>query len=453
MDTDIRFRREDRTRLPGADVPPEGLRSKEDLEDLYDNAPCGYLATLPDGLIVDVNRTFLAWTGYRREDLVGARRFAELLPPGARAFHSLHYLPALERTQEIREVAAEIVGADGRPLSVMLSSTMRRDADGRVGLIRTTLTDATMGRRYERDLRRAHDREREAREEGEGLVAELRRRADQHAAITELGRLALGGGGRDEVIAAAAGAIARGLGTASVRVLTVGEGEDDDGQLPGGGATVAVGDPAHSALRLAIDLGGAELPPHGHDFVESVATVVWLALERLAQEERHRHLALHDPLTGLPNRLLLGDRLEGALARARRRGTLIAVMVLDLDGFKQVNDSYGHHAGDEVLRVLAGRFAALLRGSDTVGRLGGDEFTVVCEDVEGAPHAEDLARRLAAAAAVPVPVDGMNLRVGVSVGVVVRGGETTPEAAVREADRAMYAVKASRRDATRPPQR
>lgn len=442
---------------PGTDVPPEVVRSKEELEDLYDHAPCGYLATLPDGLIVDVNQTFLAWTGYRREALVGARRFAELLPPGARAFHSMHYLPALERTQEIREVAAEIVCADGRPLSVMLSSTMRRDADGRVGLIRTTLTDATMGRRYERDLRQAHDREREAREEGERLVAELRRRAEQHAAITELGRLALGGGGRDEVIAAAVGAIARGLGTASVRVLTVGEGEDDGGRLPGadtgaGRTTVAVGDPAHSALRLAIDLAGAELPPQDHDFVESVATVVWLALERLAQEERHRHLALHDPLTGLPNRLLLGDRLEGAIARARRRGTLIAVMVLDLDGFKQINDTYGHHAGDEVLRVLAGRFAALLRGSDTVGRLGGDEFTVVCEEVEGRPHAEDLARRLATAADIPVQVDGVDLHVGVSVGVVVRGGDITPDEVVREADRAMYAVKASRRDATRPPQ-
>jgi diguanylate cyclase (GGDEF)-like protein/PAS domain S-box-containing protein len=427
---------------PDPGVSPAVLRSREELEDLYDHAPCGYLATLPDGLIVDVNQTFLAWTGHRREDLVGARRFAELLTPGGRAFHTMHYLPALERTQEIREVAAEITCADGQALSVMLSSTMRRDADGRVGLIRTTLTDATMGRRYERELRQAHDREREARERGEQLVAELRRRAEQHAAITEVGRLALGDAGHAEVVQAAVAAIARVVGAATVRMLTTGEEGATGRAMSEATVAVTVGDPAHSGLRLAIDLGGADLAAEDRDFVESVATVVWLALERRRQDERHRHLALHDPLTGLPNRLLLADRLDGAVSRARRRGTLIAVMVLDLDGFKQVNDSAGHHAGDEVLQVLAARFAAALRGADTVGRLGGDEFAVICEDVSGEQHAAELARRVVAATAQPIPVDGVALRVGVSVGTVVRDGDTTPEEIMRDADRAMYAVKA-----------
>ena len=117
-------------------------------------------------------------------------------------------------------------------------------------------------------------------------------------------------------------------------------------------------------------------------FVQSVANVLWNAIARRESEQVIRHQALHDPLTGLPNRALFLDRLTQALARARRHHTQVAVMLLDLDHFKLVNDSLGHHAGDELLRTVTPRLAEAVRAEDTVARLGGDEFVVLCEDIE-----------------------------------------------------------------------
>ena len=116
-------------------------------------------------------------------------------------------------------------------------------------------------------------------------------------------------------------------------------------------------------------------------FVESVAATLGAAVRRQELEDQLQHQALHDPLTGLPNRALVLDRIDNALGRSARRGTLLAVLLLDLDDFKTVNDSLGHGSGDELLAELAPRFEQVVRDGDTVARLGGDEFVVVCEDV------------------------------------------------------------------------
>ncbi|SFK06135.1 PP2C family protein-serine/threonine phosphatase [Cellulomonas sp. KH9] len=131
-----------------------------------DRAPCGYLATTPDGVIVQVNGTFLAWTGHRREDLVGRRRFVDLLPAGGRIYHETHYSPTLRLQGAAREVALEIVCADGRRLPVLVNSVLDRDDDGSPRAIRTAVFDATERRRYEQELlaakRRAEDSEERA---------------------------------------------------------------------------------------------------------------------------------------------------------------------------------------------------------------------------------------------------------------------------------------------------
>lgn len=143
---------------------------EETAEDLYEHAPCGYLSTLPDGTIVKVNRTFTSWTGYRREDLVGRLRFQDLLPPGGRIYHETHYAPLLAMQGTVREIALEVVCADGRRLPVLVNSDLKQDAAGSFSLVRTTVFDASDRREYERELVRARDRERAARERVERLA-------------------------------------------------------------------------------------------------------------------------------------------------------------------------------------------------------------------------------------------------------------------------------------------
>ena len=176
----------------------------------------------------------------------------------------------------------------------------------------------------------------------------------------------------------------------------------------------------------------------------AAAITSWRLNERT--RERMTHQALHDPLTGLPNRTLFVDRLAIALARARRNHTLAAVLFLDLDRFKVVNDSLGHQAGDEVLLAVAARLDGVLRSNDTAARFGGDEFTVLIEDLGDERLVLGLAERIAAAFAEPVPVGGRDLALSASVGVAVTAGDGTPEDLLRDADAAMYRAKERGRD-------
>src|SRR4051812_42545046 len=142
---------------------------EESAEDLYENAPCGYLSTLPDGTIVKVNRTFLRWTGHTREDLVGRQRFAQLLTAGGRIYHETHLAPLLRMQGAVRGIALEIVRAGGGRLPVLVNSELHRGPDGAPRLVRTTVFDATDRKAYERELLRRRDRERAARERVERL--------------------------------------------------------------------------------------------------------------------------------------------------------------------------------------------------------------------------------------------------------------------------------------------
>ncbi len=180
-------------------------------------------------------------------------------------------------------------------------------------------------------------------------------------------------------------------------------------------------------------------------------------------EQQLLQAALHDPLTGLPNRRLLADRLDAAIKRTARSGGQVAVLFCDLDGFKQVNDTGGHAAGDAVLTVTATRLQALLRPPDTVARVGGDEFVVVLDPPQfgfvvegdaGVPiagldalsAAEAVARRIAVALREPVVVAGVSHVVTVSMGLVLADAGDDPDATLRSADTALYRAKALGKD-------
>jgi len=173
-----------------------------------------------------------------------------------------------------------------------------------------------------------------------------------------------------------------------------------------------------------------------------------LVAENRSLADRLRRLsayqALYDPLTGLPNRALLDDRLRQALATGRRSGTSLAVLFVDLDGFKLVNDLFGHHIGDLLLREMADRLAATRRQSDTVARFGGDEFVVICPDINTSAAACRIAEQLLAELAVPAVIEGVEHRLTASVGIALTGsGERSPgpETLLRNADTAMYRAK------------
>jgi diguanylate cyclase (GGDEF)-like protein/PAS domain S-box-containing protein len=170
--------------------------------------------------------------------------------------------------------------------------------------------------------------------------------------------------------------------------------------------------------------------------------------ERKALEAQLVHRSLHDPLTGLPNRLLFQDRLWHALERGQRERTPTCVLIMDLDGFKAINDELGHPMGDLVLVAFADRLRSVLRASDTAARLGGDEFSIVCENTDR-PDAEVLAGRLRAAVTEPLELNGQQVSIGISIGIGSAPGGEEPgevhERVVRSADDAMYADKARRR--------
>ncbi|HEX5719523.1 MAG TPA: ATP-binding protein [Thermoanaerobaculia bacterium] len=143
------------------DVPPPDLID-ESAEDLYDNAPCGYISALPDGTILKVNQTFLDWTGHRREDLVGRKRFQDLLTAGGRIFHETHYAPLLRMQGTVREIAVDIIRADGVRLPALINSVLKKDEDGNPLLTRTTVFNATDRKEYERELVRERQKAEQA---------------------------------------------------------------------------------------------------------------------------------------------------------------------------------------------------------------------------------------------------------------------------------------------------
>ncbi|WP_027484830.1 diguanylate cyclase [Rhodanobacter sp. OR87] len=188
--------------------------------------------------------------------------------------------------------------------------------------------------------------------------------------------------------------------------------------------------------------------------LDEIADATGLALRQHAQrhallqeQERQTYLALHDDLTGLPNRRALDRHLENVLARARRRGRLVAVGLLDLDDLKPINDRHGHAVGDRLLVEMASRFRQMLRAGDYVARLGGDEFVLVFEDLESAQDIDGLLERIGEVLGFPVTIDGTAMAVGASLGIALHSSETrtTGEQLLRRADQAMYQVKSRKR--------
>ena len=272
----------------------------------------------------------------------------------------------------------------------------------------------------------------------------LRRQSEQQAVVATLGERALRGLAPGELSKEAAERVRAVLGVERVEVLDGPREIAAWGALERAASKVSVpihtGDRVHGALVAASSTEGAFGEEEG-SFLQAVANVLAIGFSRLHLEEQMRQQALHDSLTGLANRTLCRDRILHALAMSEREGGNAAVLYVDVDNFKRVNDVFGHAAGDELLIALAQRMVATVRPADTVARLGGDEFVVVCESVDERT-ALALGWRVAAAVQEPIVAAGTEHQLAASIGIALgTGAGTDPDVLIGHADAAAYRAK------------
>jgi diguanylate cyclase (GGDEF)-like protein len=215
--------------------------------------------------------------------------------------------------------------------------------------------------------------------------------------------------------------------------------------VPGAGSCATVAAPLDdvgSTSMLLVARSGGGFTPEERILLRAMARTLGLTLRTMKRTREEMRAALHDTLTGFANRALFLDRLTHALSAAERHGTNVAVLYVDLDRFKVVNDSLGHAAGDEVLIAVARRIKGAIRDLDTPARLGGDEFAILVEDVQSLPAATCVAERIMQSLRSPFTVWSKEFQIAASIGIAISDGSTQkPEDLIRDADLAMYRAK------------
>jgi diguanylate cyclase (GGDEF)-like protein/PAS domain S-box-containing protein len=450
--------------------------------DLFLRAACGLLSLDDQDRITHVNATFAEWSGFDAAALIG-RSFPDLLTASSQLFYGTRYQPVLLLEGEVREVALSITRADGESLAVLVNARTITDADGSAIETRLAVFDSTQRQDYEQELLGA----RRLAESSESRVRVLQRASTLFLAAETEDSLAVAlAQTAREAFAAADAAVVLFSPDGVMRIAAGAHLEEMLGDLRVA-RTAAAGDAAPgltvisnldeaAALSPAIaevldahrfralsgvtlfdgtTVIGALICFYGRERVfdeaslelhKALARQAALIVVRTRLQDELQQLAMHDQLTGLANRNLLRERLSHAAASSERRHTPSAIIFLDLDGFKIINDQLGHRVGDAVLHTVAARINSVIREADIAGRYGGDEFLIICEDADAdaARHVADRVRDAVREAQPDLPA---GYSVTASVGVVVfQPGESnapTNDALVRLADAAMYASKSA----------
>jgi len=417
---------------PGVAAPLEGRL--ELLEAVVLNANDAVVVTEADEAgeprIVFVNPAFTAQTGYEPTEVIG-RHPRLLVGPGTDEGAQSAVRLAVE---ERRATTVELLHyrKDGSPFWVENAVSPIRAVDSQVRYVVSVQRDITERREASDALRQSEGR----------LEALLMHTSDIITVLEADGTVRYSNPNAAEMLGLVPGAV---NGTSAMELV-----HHEDRERVIGALTRAVtsrGETARVEFRIQYADGvwhDVEAIANNclDDALAGIVVTVHDVTERTQFERELSHQALHDQLTGLPNRTLLLDRLDHALVSSRRKDTTVAVLFMDLDRFKLLNDSFGHHAGDQLLREMARRLQERIRPGDTVSRFGGDEFVVLCDEVAGPLEAVVIAERVLATLNEPFALDGAEVFAGASIGVSVAAGEAaTADALVRDADAAMYRAK------------
>jgi diguanylate cyclase (GGDEF)-like protein/PAS domain S-box-containing protein len=466
--------------------PPAGEvdAAADSYEDLYERAPCGFLTLTLDGTILRVNETLLDWTGYSREALVGSSVMM-LLAPGSQIFYETRFVPVLRLEGRAREIAMELRRSDGSALHILTNSSVATPTGGGAAVVRTAVFDSTERHSYERDLvdarRRAEASEARVRvlqdassafvgcNDVEEVAAALVESARDAFAATDVSVMLMRDSGELYVAAGIHPLLAflpentLGRGSEAIRI-------DDLFALASLDEAETFSPPVAEAMRharieaitatpiqsesglfgvLHCSFGRArEFDPAYRQLNQALARQASQVIARRRLETLLEREALHDRLTGLANRTLLQERMDESIAGAARSGSPLAVLFVDLDGFKAVNDHLGHVIGDSALKQSAARIRDGVRGTDVVGRFGGDEFVVVCPDT-GEPAALAVAERVRESISHSLHGVPAQYPVTASIGVALwepAGAAVDADALFRVADEAMYRSKNAGKD-------
>lgn len=448
-----------------------------DYEKLYRQAPAGLLTTTSTGVVLHVNDTMVEWMMLSADEIIG-RAFTSLLDAGSQIFFETRHTQILHLRRFVKEVALTLRRADGSLLPVLVNSVLVADEEPPV--IRMAVFDATDRLEYESELLRA-------RRSAESSEARVRVLQD----VSSLFGVSVS----DEDVARAFTGVARDAFAATETAVLL---SDSDGfmRVVAGVNPLADTVPPIDALRntpveivvhadeaessyplLAAGLRLARLESlsitplmndqqrlgvlvcffarrrdfdeHFFELQRALGRQASQTLVRVRLQRQLQHLALHDPLTGLANRELLQHEMATALEVAVQTEQPLAVVFLDVDEFKSVNDRWGHAAGDAVLHELAVRLRASVRAEDVVARIGGDEFVVLCTSADAASAAA-IADRILELTRRPVVIGGVPIAVSMSAGVTTYDpsvdSRPTDEQLLIRADGAMYRSKGSGKD-------
>ncbi|MET4640180.1 diguanylate cyclase [Mycetocola sp. 2940] len=462
---------------------PDLAAEHPDYEDLFHNAPCGYVVTSPEWVISAANSTFATMVGAPASELAG-RTFPDLLTTGSQLFHETRHVPVLRLQGRADEVALSLERADGTLVPTLVNSVLTT-VDG-TDEIRMAVFDSTGRRDYERDLLTA----RRAAESSETRVRVLQQASSAFAladteealadAIATAVRDAFTATHASVLLLDAQGELRLAAGVNQLRqtrepgvsspslealrlkrTVTLPNPDHANSFVPGLGdalraarleAAIATplldkGEPTgvvvcHFGRQRNFDEGSVEL-------FETLARQSSHVLARIRLQDQLTELALHDQLTGLANRKLLEERLNQTLAAVIRKQRAVAILFLDLDGFKVVNDQCGHAVGDSVLQQVSERLRHVVRAGDTIGRYGGDEFVIICDDTDG-DAAMVIADRIRSVAREPLTGVPDSCPISASIGIALLGPSTNPaissDNVLQLADAAMYTSKSEGKD-------